>query len=180
MGANWARAAQEVAAPLLWHGALWHSSSCRSSPRGDRPGRRSETRNASQARPPQLDQTLGFEKEPRRGSASGAKSKGAKCATRGSGRKLSCPCPPQTVITLSRTQCAQSPEGQSRWPLPTSATVPQTQGTSGAHICKSTRHLQVRGKESSTVAMATQALGDREAKRGHMGHAPRPKHATPA
>lgn len=56
---------------------------------------RSETRKASQARPPQLEQTSGYEKEPRRGSASGAEGK-EKSAARASGRKHSHPCPTQT------------------------------------------------------------------------------------
>lgn len=125
---------------------------------------------------------LGYEKERRRGSASGAE--GGEEGPRAQLGAVAASTPTLVTLTratsLSRTQCEQSPRERSRWHPPASATVPQTQGTNGAHTCSSSRRLQEREKGSRIVARATQAHGARGAERGHTGHAPRPKHATPA
>lgn len=101
---------------------------------------------------------------------------------------------PQTVPPLP-TQAGERPPPPPRSPRRRSGKTiiaapactgecPQTQGTSRAHTFRSKRHLQVRGKESSFVAQATQAHGARGAVRGHAGRANRPKqchhpHPTP-
>lgn len=119
------------------------------------PGRRSsETRNVSQARPPQLDQTSGYEKEPRRGSASGTEGRergpSAQPGVVAASTPTLVPLKPATL--LSRTRCAQNPEGLSRWHLPTSATVPQTQDTSGAHTCTGARAACKSAKRNLTLS----------------------------
>lgn len=173
LGVNWARAAQEVAAQPLWHRARSDTGAPAAPPLAETvsPGRSSETRNVSQARPPQLDQTSGYKKEPRRGSASRAEGREREPGAQPGAVAASTPAlvPLKPVTSLSGTRCAQNPEGLSRWHLPTSATVPQTQDTSGAHTCTGARYACKSAKRNPALSPGPPGpmvpAGQREVKR---------------